>query len=192
MAKTKVEASEYSGKSSIGDQEENISQLARYFIKRQLSEMDLPSEASQLLNAKEVFASLTRSPEFNKTEDIFDQEKFALLSRKLIERLGYGEQLGELDDVESDIDENNQEEVEQEEAGQGSDKKRMIPQKIVTKQMMGNRNKVQVLTLTLKIVRSMNLSRAKIKVKIKLSKIFRAAKLRKHITKYLMQIMIKK
>jgi cobaltochelatase CobT len=114
--KTKVEASEYSTKNSIAGQEENISQLARYFIKRQLSEMDLPSEASQLLNAKEVFASLTRSPEFNKTEDIFDQEKFALLSRKLIERLGYGEQLGELDDVESEIDENNQEKVEEEEA----------------------------------------------------------------------------
>ena len=119
--KTKVEASEYSSKNSMAGQEENISQLARYFIKRQLSEMDLPSEASQLLNAKDVFESLTRSPEFNKAEDIFDQEKFALLSRKLIERLGYGEQLGELDDVESDIDENNQEQVEQEEAGQGSD-----------------------------------------------------------------------
>ena len=119
--KTKVEASEYSSKNSIAGQEENISQLSRYFIKRQLSEMDLPSEASQLLNAKDVFESLTRSPEFNKAEDIFDQEKFALLSRKLIERLGYGEQLGELDDVESDIDENNQEQVEQEDAGQGSD-----------------------------------------------------------------------
>ena len=119
--KTKVEASEYSGKSSIGDQEENISQVAKYFIKSQLSEMDLPSEASQLLEAKEVFKGLTKNPEFNKTEDIFDQEKFALLSRKLIEKLGYGEQLGEFDEAESDIDENNQEEVEQEEAGQGSD-----------------------------------------------------------------------
>ena len=83
--------------------------------------MDLPSEASQLLEAKEVFKGLTKNPEFNKTEDIFDQEKFALLSRKLIERLGYGEQLGELDETESDINENNQDEVEQEEAGQGSD-----------------------------------------------------------------------
>ena len=119
--KTKVEASEYSGTSSIGDQEENISQVAKYFIKSQLSEMDLPSEASQLLEAKEVFKGLTKNPEFNKTEDIFDQEKFALLSRKLIEKLGYGEQLGEFDEAESDIDENNQEEVEQEEAGQGSD-----------------------------------------------------------------------
>ena len=119
--KTKVEASEYSDKSSIGDHEENISQIAKYFIKSQLSEMDLPSEASQLLEAKEVFKGLTKNPEFNKTEDIFDQEKFALLSRKLIEKLGYGEQLGEFDEAESDIDENNQEEVEQEEAGQGSD-----------------------------------------------------------------------
>ena len=119
--KTKVEASENSGKNSIGDQEENISQVAKYFIKSQLSEMDLPSEASQLLEAKEVFKGLTKNPEFNKTEDIFDQEKFALLSRKLIEKLGYGEQLGEFDEAESDIDENNQEEVEQEEAGQGSD-----------------------------------------------------------------------
>ena len=119
--KTKVEASDYSNKSSIAIEEENISQLARYFIKRQLSEMDLPSEATQLLDTKEVFEDLTSRPEFNKTEDIFDQEKFALLSRKLIERLGYGEQLGELDDVENDLDENNQEEVEQEEAGQGSD-----------------------------------------------------------------------
>ena len=119
--KTKVEASEHSTKNSIGVEEENISQLARYFIKRQLSEMDLPSEASQLLDAKEVFKDLTSQPEFRKTEDIFDQEKFALLSRKLIERLGYGEQLGELDDADSDIEENSQEEVEQEEAGQGSD-----------------------------------------------------------------------
>ncbi len=119
--KTKVEASDYSGKSVIRDQEENISQLARYFIKRQLSDMDLPSEASQLLDAREIFESLSNSPEFSKTEDIFDQEKFALLSRKLIEKLGYGEQLGELDDVESDVDENNPEELEQEEAGQGSD-----------------------------------------------------------------------
>ncbi len=119
--KTKVEASEHSTKSSIGVEEENISQLARYFIKRQLSEIDLPPEASQLLNAKEVFKDLTSQPEFRRTEDIFDQEKFALLSRKLIERLGYGEQLGELDDVDSDIEENGQEEVEQEEAGQGSD-----------------------------------------------------------------------
>ncbi len=120
--KTKVEASDHSNKNSIGVEEENISLLARYFIKRQLSGMDLPSEASQLLDAKEVFQDLTSSPEFNKTEDIFDQEKFALLSRKLIERLGYGEQLGELDDLDSDLDENNEEEVEQEEAGQGSDK----------------------------------------------------------------------
>ena len=119
--KTKQEASEHSTKNSIGVEEEDISQLARYFIKKQLSEMDLPSEASQLLNAKEVFKDLTSQPEFKKTEDIFDQEKFALLSRKLIERLGYGELLGELDDVESDIDENNQEQVEQEDAGQGSD-----------------------------------------------------------------------
>ncbi len=119
--KTKVEASEHSTKNSIGVEEEDISQLARYFIKRQLSETDLPSEASQLLDAKEVFKDLTSQPEFSKNDDIFDQEKFALLSRKLIERLGYGEQLGELDDVESDIEENSQEEVEQEEAGQGSD-----------------------------------------------------------------------
>ena len=68
-----------------------------------------------------MFKNLTRQPEFSKPEDIFDQEKFALLSRKLIERLGYGEQLGELDDSDSDIEENSQEEVEQEEAGQGSD-----------------------------------------------------------------------
>ncbi len=119
--KTKVEASEYMGKNSVGGEEENISQLARYFIKRQLSELALPSEASELLDAKEVFEDLTSLPEFNKTDDIFDQEKFALLSRKLIERLGYGEQLGELDDSQNDIDENNQEEVEQEEAGQGSE-----------------------------------------------------------------------
>ena len=119
--KTKVEASEHSTKNSIGVEEEDISQLARYFIKRQLSEMDLPSEASQLLDAKEVFKDLTSQPEFSKTDDIFDQEKFALLSRKLIERLGYGEQLGELDDADSDIEENSEEEVEQEEAGQGSD-----------------------------------------------------------------------
>ena len=119
--KTKVEASEYSSKNPTEGQEENISQVAKYFIKSQLSEMDLPSEASQLLEAKEVFKGLTKNPEFNKTEDIFDQEKFALLSRKLIEKLGYGEQLGEFDEAESDIDENNQEEVEQEEAGQGSD-----------------------------------------------------------------------
>ena len=119
--KTKVEASEHSTKNSIGVEEEDISQLARYFIKRQLSETDLPSEASQLLDAKEVFKDLTSQPEFSKNDDIFDQEKFALLSRKLIERLGYGEQLGELDDVDSDIEENSQEEVEQEEAGQGSD-----------------------------------------------------------------------
>ncbi len=119
--KTKVEASDYSNKSSIAVQEENISQLARYFIKRQLSEIDLPSEASQLLDTKEIFMDLTSSPEFNKTEDIFDQEKFAILSRKLIERLGYGEQLGEIDDLDSDADENNQDEVEQEDEGQGSD-----------------------------------------------------------------------
>ena len=119
--KTKVEASDHSNKSSIGVEEENISLLARYFIKRQLSGMDLPPEASQLLDSKEVFQDLTSSPEFNETEDIFDQEKFALLSRKLIERLGYGEQLGELDDLENNADENNQEEVEQEEAGQGTD-----------------------------------------------------------------------
>ncbi len=119
--KTKVEASEHSTKNSTGVEEEDISKLARYFIKRQLSEMDLPSEASQLLDAKEVFADLTSQPEFSKTDDIFDQEKFALLSRKLIERLGYGEQLGELDDANSDIEENSQEDVEQEEAGQGSD-----------------------------------------------------------------------
>ena len=53
--KTKVEASDYLNKSSIAIEEENISHLARYFIKRQLSEMDLPSEASQLLETKDVF-----------------------------------------------------------------------------------------------------------------------------------------
>ena len=119
--KTKVEASDYSNKSVLESEKEKISHLARYFIKRQLSELDLPSEASQLLDTKEIFTDLTSSPEFNKTEDIFDQEKFALLSRKLIERLGYGEQLGEIDDLDSDVEENNQEEVEQEDEAQGSD-----------------------------------------------------------------------
>ena len=119
--KTKVEASAFSNKASIGDEEESIAQLARFFIKRELSEADLPPEASQLLEKKEVFEDLTGHPEFKKTKDVLDQEKFAVLSRKLIERLGYGEQLGELDDIENDIDENNQEELEQDEAGQGSE-----------------------------------------------------------------------
>ena len=119
--KTKAEASAFSNTSSISTEEESIAQLARYFIKRQLSEMDLPPEASQLLDKKEIFEDLTGRPEFNKSEDILDQEKFALLSRKLIERLGYGEQLGELDDIENEIDENNQEELEQDDAGQGSE-----------------------------------------------------------------------
>ena len=119
--KTKVEASAFSNKTSIGAEEEGIAQLARFFIKRELSEADLPPEASQLLEKKEVFEDLTGHPEFKKTKDVLDQEKFAVLSRKLIERLGYGEQLGELDDIENDIDENNQEELEQDEAGQGSE-----------------------------------------------------------------------
>ena len=119
--KTKVEASAFSNKASIGAEEESIAQLARFFIKRELSEAELPPEASQLLEKKEVFEDLTRHPEFKKTKDVLDQEKFAVLSRKLIERLGYGEQLGELDDIENDIDENNQEELEQDEAGQGSE-----------------------------------------------------------------------
>ena len=119
--KTKVEASAFSNKASISAEEESIAQLARFFIKRELSEADLPPEASQLLEKKEVFEDLTGHPEFKKTKDILDQEKFAVLSRKLIERLGYGEQLGELDDIENDIDENNQEELEQDEAGQGSE-----------------------------------------------------------------------
>ena len=119
--KTKVEASAFSNNSSIGAEEESIAQLARFFIKRELSEADLPPEASQLLEKKEVFEDLTGHPEFKKTKDVLDQEKFAVLSRKLIERLGYGEQLGELDDIENDIDENNQEELEQDEAGQGSE-----------------------------------------------------------------------
>ena len=111
--KTKVEASAFSNKASIGAEEESIAQLARFFIKRQLSETSLPPEASQLLEKKEVFEDLTGHPEFKKTKDVLDQEKFAVLSRKLIERLGYGEQLGELDDIENDVDENNQEELEQ-------------------------------------------------------------------------------
>ena len=119
--KTKVEASAFSNKASIGAEEESIAQLARFFIKRELSEADLPPEASKLLEKKEVFEDLTGHPEFKKTKDVLDQEKFAVLSRKLIERLGYGEQLGELDDIENDIDENNQEELEQDEAGQGSE-----------------------------------------------------------------------
>ena len=119
--KTKVEASAFSNKASIGAEEESIAQLARFFIKRELSEADLPPEASQLLEKKEVFEDLTGHPEFKKTKDVLDQEKFAVLSRKLIERLGYGEQLGELDDIENDIDENTQEELEQDEAGQGSE-----------------------------------------------------------------------
>ncbi len=119
--KTKVEASAFSNKASIGAEEESIAQLARFFIKRELSEADLPPEASQLLEKKEVFEDLTGHPEFKKTKDVLDQEKFAVLSRKLIERLGYGEQLGELDDIENDVDENNQEELEQDEAGQGSE-----------------------------------------------------------------------
>ena len=119
--KTKVEASAFSNKASISAEEESIAQLARFFIKRELSEADLPPEASQLLEKKEVFEDLTGHPEFKKTKDVLDQEKFAVLSRKLIERLGYGEQLGELDDIENDIDENTQEELEQDEAGQGSE-----------------------------------------------------------------------
>ena len=119
--KTKVEASAYSNKTSIGTEEDSIAQLARFFIKRQLSEMNLPPEASELLDTKEVFEALTDRPEFKKTEDILDQEKFAVLSRKLIERLGYGEQLGELDDIENDQDETNQEDLEQDESGEGSE-----------------------------------------------------------------------
>ena len=119
--KTKEEASAFSNKASIGAKEESIAQLARFFIKRELSDADLPSEASQLLEKEEVFEDLTGHPEFKKTKDVLDQEKFAVLSRKLIERLGYGEQLGELDDIENDIEENSQEELEQDEAGQGSE-----------------------------------------------------------------------
>ena len=119
--KTRVEASAFSDKTSIGAEEESIAQLARFFIKRQLSETNLPPEASQLLDTKKVFDTLTGHPEFKKTKDVLNQEKFAILSRKLIERLGYGEQLGELDDIQTDIDENNQEELEKDEAGQGSD-----------------------------------------------------------------------
>ena len=120
--KTKVEASAFSNKASIGAEEESIAQLARFFIKRQLSETSLPPEASQLLDTKEVFEDLTGRPEFKKTKDVLDQEKFAVLSRKLIERLGFGEQLGELDEIENEIDENNQEDLEQDETGQGSEK----------------------------------------------------------------------
>ena len=120
--KTKVEASAFSNKASIGAEEESIAQLARFFIKRELSEADLPPEASQLLEKKEVFEDLTGHPEFKKTKDVLDQEKFAVLSRKLIERLGFGEQLGELDEIENEIDENNQEDLEQDETGQGSEK----------------------------------------------------------------------
>ena len=120
--KTKVEASAFSNKASIGAEEESIAQLARFFIKRQLSETSLPPEASQLLDTKEVFEDLTGRPEFKKTKDVLDQEKFAVLSRKLIERLGFGEQLGELDEIENEIDENNQEDFEQDETGQGSEK----------------------------------------------------------------------
>ena len=120
--KTKVEASAFSNKASIGAEEESIAQLARFFIKRQLSETSLPPEASQLLDTKEVFEDLTSRPEFKKTKDVLDQEKFAVLSRKLIERLGFGEQLGELDEIENEIDENNQEDLEQDETGQGSEK----------------------------------------------------------------------
>ena len=119
--KTKVEASAYSNKTSIGTEEDSIAQLARFFIKRQLSEINLPPEASELLDTKEVFEALTDRPEFKKTEDILDQEKFAVLSRKLIERLGYGEQLGELDDIENDQDETNQEDLEQDDSGEGSE-----------------------------------------------------------------------
>ncbi len=119
--KTKVEATDHPDKTSARIEEYNVSQLARYFIKRQFSEMDLPTEASKLLESIEMFKNLTSDPEFNKTEDIFDQERFALLSRKLIERLGYGDQLGELDDLESNVDETNDDEVEQDDSGQGSD-----------------------------------------------------------------------
>lgn len=119
--KTKVEASNYTGTQSFSIDHENISQLAKYFIKRQFSEIELPPEAYKLLEKKEIFANLIDQPEFNKSEDIFDQEKFALLSRKLIEKLGYGEQLGELDEVENVLEEDSQEEIEQDEAGQGSE-----------------------------------------------------------------------
>ena len=80
------------------------------------------------------------------------KKNLTLLSRKLIEKLGYGEQLGEFDEPGSDIDENNQDEVGTR-RGRTRDQitKKMILQKIV-KQMTENRNKVQVLMLTLKIV----------------------------------------
>ena len=100
----------------------NLNQLdKKLFIKHFANRYEVEKNTYGNLSSKEVFKGLTNNPEFNKTEDIFDQEKFALLSRKLIEKLGYGEQLGELDEAESDKDENNQDEVEQEEAGQASD-----------------------------------------------------------------------
>ena len=119
--KTNAEAKEYASVERKDTKDEGISKAAKYFIKNQFSKNKLPPDAKMLLDEKDIFSKLSHQPEFNLPKNIFDQEQFALLSRKLIEQLGYGDQLGEIEEPESDLDENSEEDIDQQDSGQNSD-----------------------------------------------------------------------
>ncbi len=119
--KTNAEAKEYASAERKDTKDEGISKAAKYFIKNQFSKNKLPPDAKMLLDEKDIFSKLSHQPEFNSPKNIFDQEQFALLSRKLIEQLGYGDQLGEIEEPDSDFDENIEEDIDQQDPGQNSD-----------------------------------------------------------------------
>jgi cobaltochelatase CobT len=119
--KTNAEAIESLATDKQDTQDRNIPKAAKYFIKNQFSKTDLPPDAKALLDNQEIFSKLIDKPEFNLSENILDQENFAILSRKLIEELGYGDQLGELEAPDTDLDESIEEDIDQEEEGQNSD-----------------------------------------------------------------------
>ncbi len=120
--KTKAEAKEtYSSQEGKDSQDESISKAAKYFIKKQFSKNKLPPDAKILLDQRDIFSKLSKNPEFNSPNNIFDQEQFALLSRKLIEQLGYGDQLGEIEEPESDLNDDSEEDIDQQDSGQNSD-----------------------------------------------------------------------
>ena len=119
--KTNAEAREYSSQERKDSHDEGIAKTAKYFIKNQFSKNKLPPDAKMLLDGKDIFSKLSNQPEFNSPKNIFDQEQFALLSRKLIEQLGYGDQLGEIEEPDSDLDEKSEEDIDQQDSGQNSD-----------------------------------------------------------------------
>ena len=89
-----------------------LPEAMRLYIRKLTNDRDLPVNAKSVLENWESFITQEGGDSFIDINNfVNDQESFARLSRSIIKKLGYGEQLGDdPDEGEKDTDDNNQDE----------------------------------------------------------------------------------